>query len=32
VLREPAEAEAHSTAGFDAVWRVIAGPVVSAVT
>jgi AcrR family transcriptional regulator len=25
VLREPAEAEAYSSAGFDAVWRVIAG-------
>jgi AcrR family transcriptional regulator len=30
VLREPAEAEAHSSAGFDAVWRVIAGSPVPA--
>ena len=25
VIREPAEAEARSSAGFDAVWRVLAG-------
>jgi AcrR family transcriptional regulator len=25
VIREPAEAEALSTAGFDAIWRVLAG-------
>ncbi len=32
VLREPAEAEAYSSAGFDAVWRVIAGSPVPVVT
>jgi len=26
VIREPAEAEARSSAGFDAVWRVLGGP------
>lgn len=30
VLREPAEAEARGSAGFDAVWRVIAGSPVPA--
>jgi AcrR family transcriptional regulator len=30
VIREPAEAEARSRAGFDAVWRVLAGPPVPA--
>jgi len=30
-LREPAEAEARSSAGFDAVWRVLAGSSVPAV-
>jgi AcrR family transcriptional regulator len=32
VLREPAEAEAYSSAGFDAVWRVIAGSPLPVVT
>ena len=32
VLREPAAAEAHSSAGFDAAWRVIAGSPVPAGT
>lgn len=32
LLREPAQAEAYSSAGFDAVWRVIAGPPLPFVT
>jgi AcrR family transcriptional regulator len=32
VIREPAEAEARSSAGFDAVWRVLAGSPVPAAT
>jgi AcrR family transcriptional regulator len=32
VIREPAEAEARSTTGFDAVWRVLAGSPVPAAT
>jgi len=32
LLREPGQAEAYSSAGFDAVWRVIAGPPLPAAT
>lgn len=32
VIREPAEAEARSSTGFDAVWRVLAGSPVPAAT
>ena len=30
VIREPAEAEVLSSVAFEAVWRVLAGPTVSA--